>query len=432
MRVGRGDEKRFWLGAGLAGAGDLVFVGAEFFEAHGAAGVDLVGGDADFRAEAELVSVGEAGGGVPVNGGGVAVGEEVAGDGFVAGADGVGVVGAVSLDVLEGLVEVCNDADREDEVEVFCAPVVFGGREGVGENLKGVGASAELDALLAESRGEARQEGGGDGAIDEEGFDGVADAGALAFGVDGEGLGHVGIGVVVDVEVADAIVVFDDGDASVFDHNLNKAVTATGDEEVHKASESAEGGDGGTVGGGDELNGCGGKAGLFEGLGGDAGEGEVSAEGFAAAAQEGGVAGFKAEDGGVDGDVGPALKDDGDEADGDAEFADVEAVGARPFGDGGADGVGEGGDFADALGHGGDAFGVEGKAVEECAGGAAFAGGLKVGGVLGEDGVLLCEEGVGDGVEGGVFLFGGCGVEGAGSVTPGEGKLADAFADVRL
>jgi hypothetical protein len=39
-------------------------VAGEFAETHGAAGVELVGGDADLGAEAELATVGEAGGDV--------------------------------------------------------------------------------------------------------------------------------------------------------------------------------------------------------------------------------------------------------------------------------------------------------------------------------------------------------------------------------
>ena len=56
-------------GADLAGAGDDVFVGGEFFEAHGAAGVEFVGRDADFGAHAEFAAVGEAGRGVGVDAG---------------------------------------------------------------------------------------------------------------------------------------------------------------------------------------------------------------------------------------------------------------------------------------------------------------------------------------------------------------------------
>ena len=67
--------------ADLAVAAEEVFVSGEFLEGHGAAGVEFVGGDADFRAEAEFAAVGESGAGVPIDGGAVHLGEEVRGGG---------------------------------------------------------------------------------------------------------------------------------------------------------------------------------------------------------------------------------------------------------------------------------------------------------------------------------------------------------------
>jgi hypothetical protein len=55
----------------LARAANDVFVSGKFLEGHGAAGVKLIGGDADLGAETELATIGETGGGVPVNGGGI-------------------------------------------------------------------------------------------------------------------------------------------------------------------------------------------------------------------------------------------------------------------------------------------------------------------------------------------------------------------------
>jgi hypothetical protein len=49
---------------GLPVSPDAVLVARQLAQAHGAAGVELVGGDADLGAEAELAAVGEAGGDV--------------------------------------------------------------------------------------------------------------------------------------------------------------------------------------------------------------------------------------------------------------------------------------------------------------------------------------------------------------------------------
>ena len=69
----------YGLAFGLAVAAYFVLVGAKLFEAHGAAGVELVGGYADFRAEAEFKTVGETRGGVPVDGRAVDAVEEFLG-----------------------------------------------------------------------------------------------------------------------------------------------------------------------------------------------------------------------------------------------------------------------------------------------------------------------------------------------------------------
>ena len=86
-------------------------------------------------------------------------------------------------------------------------------------------------------------------------------------------------------------------------------------------------------------------------------------EAFAAAAQDGGVAGLQAEDGAVDGDVGARLVDDADDADRHAEFAEAQAVGARDVFQDIPDRIGQGNDLADGLGELREAFFGEREAV---------------------------------------------------------------------
>ena len=73
-------------------------------------------------------------------------------------------------------------------------------------------------------------------------------------------------------------------------------------------------------------------------------------EALLAAAQDRGVAAFQAEDGAVDGDVGARFVDDADDADGNADLANAQAVGACAFIEQCADGIGQGGDLADGGG----------------------------------------------------------------------------------
>ena len=85
--------------------GDHVLDGGEFLEGQRAPGVQLLRGDADLGPQAEHAAVGEAGGRVDVDDGGIDGAREAAGGIQVAGDDGLRVPGAVAGDVLHGLVQ---------------------------------------------------------------------------------------------------------------------------------------------------------------------------------------------------------------------------------------------------------------------------------------------------------------------------------------
>ena len=225
---------------------------------------------------------------------------------------------------------------------------------------------------------------GGDGqkrlrdlAVDEELLGGVAHAGALALGVDDDLFGHREIGGAVHVEEAHALVVFDDRDGAVAGDEADEALAAARDEAVDVLVELEQRVERGAVGRGDELHGVGGQAGGGERLLHEGGEGGVGVEDFLAAAQDRGVAALQAEDGAVDGDVGARLVDDADHADGHAHAADLQAIGTRGFVEQFADGIGQRGDLADALGELLEAGLIESEAVD-------LGGGQAVGFGLGE------------------------------------------------
>ena len=186
--------------------------------------------------------------------------------------------------------------------------------------------------------------------MDEELLGGVAHAGALGLGVEENGLGHRQVGGFVHVNEAYAGVVLDNRNGGVLCDETDEALAAARDDAVDEGVELEKGVERGAVGGGDELHGVGGQAGVGKGAGDERGERGVGVEDFLAAAEDGGVAGFQAEDGAVDGDVGARFINNPDDADGHAAFADVDAVGARPVFERFADGVGERGDLADGFG----------------------------------------------------------------------------------
>ena len=280
------------------------------------------------------------------------------------GEDGLGVARAVPGDVGDGRVDRVDDGDGEDLVEVFGVPVAgLGGDHGRHERPAGV-VAAELDPGINEGLRDAGEEAGGGRAVDEQGLDGVADPGALGLGVDDDADGRVGIDACIDVDVAVAGVVFQDGHPRLGGDAADQALAAAGDGQVDELGQAQQVADGRAVGGRDELDGRGGEAGRDELVGQDAVEGAVRVDRLLAAAEDGRVAALDAERGGVERDVRPALVDHEDDAEGDPDLGDVEAVGPPARGHDFTDRVGQRGDVEEGAGHVGDPLRVQGQAID--------------------------------------------------------------------
>src|SRR5690606_16316755 len=130
-----------------------------------------------------------------------------------------------------------DDADGEDVVEELGG--VIGVARGCSGNLVtsedggAGGIAAELDVLRGDERaGGGGEEGLGDVAMDEELFGGVADAGTLGLGVDEDFFRHREIGGAIDVNEADALEVFDDGNRAVVGDETDEALAAAGNDAV--------------------------------------------------------------------------------------------------------------------------------------------------------------------------------------------------------
>ena len=129
----------------------------------------------------------------------------------------------------------------------------------------------------------------------------------------------------------------------------------------------------------------------------DAQRGRVGALRGVPAAQDGGVAGFQAQAGHVHGHVRPRLVDHADDAQRHADLVEAQAVRQGAAAHDLADGVGQPGHVAHALGGLADTFGVEEQAVELAVVHAVGAGAIHVLGVGLGYGVRLGVQGVGDG-----------------------------------
>ena len=131
----------------------------------------------------------------------------------------------------------------------------------------------------------------------------------------------------------------------------------------------------------------------------DLGEDAVGVQGGAAAAQDDGVARLEAQGGRVDGHVGTRLVDHGDDAERDADLAQLDAVVEAPAVDDLADGVGQGGDVL----HGGldvaQPVFVQQEPVDKGVGETVLARQAHVLVVLREDLGGAPPEGIGDGEE---------------------------------
>src|SRR5688500_12771851 len=96
---------------------DDPLVGGEVARAHGAAGVELVGADADFGAQSVLASVGESCARIDHHAGGIDALDELVDVARRGAEDRVGVVGAVAVDVIDRFVYRADDFHAYDEAE---------------------------------------------------------------------------------------------------------------------------------------------------------------------------------------------------------------------------------------------------------------------------------------------------------------------------
>lgn len=208
--------------------------------------------------------------------------------------------------------------------------------------------------------------------------------------------------------MAEAGVVPDDGYASGADDGAHERGSASGDGEVDEGVEAEQEVEGGAVGGIDEGDGAGD---VVFGEGGPHGvdDGAIGVGGFLSATEDDGVAGAETERGGVAGDIGSALVDHEDDADGDAAFFEADSAGEDAAFDEAADGVGLVGDLIDGGGHGFDALRVEPEPVAH--GGAEGGGPAHILGVGFENGGGLAAEVGGDPAEDESAAGGGHGAE---------------------
>ena len=212
--------------ADLTGAVDDVFIGAQLLQAHGAPGVELLGGDAHFAAQAELSAVGEPGGGVDINCGAVHARRQnsraaLSSPVMMA----VAVAGGVLGDVVNGLLHAAHHDRRPGySPEIPCqSPVPRRARpldDGVG--LAGPASSGNGCSTGGDSLGPGADRwsmGRNSAAISRctrQTSSALQTRGTAGLGVLNDVHGHIEVGGPVHIHVADAGAGLDAGHLGVF------------------------------------------------------------------------------------------------------------------------------------------------------------------------------------------------------------------------
>ena len=171
----------------------------------------------------------------------------------------------------------------------------------------------------------------GHGAVDQQRFGRPAHAGAPHFGVEHDLLGHVEVGGLVDIDVADAFQVGEHRQPRFRLHARDQALAAARHDDVDIAVEAGQHeADGGAVARLHDVDGGRRQAGFAQALLHGAVDGAAGAQAVGAAAQDGGIARFQAERAGIGGHVGAAFVDDADHAERHPHPLDGHAVRPRP------------------------------------------------------------------------------------------------------
>ena len=325
--------------------------------------MQATGGDPDFGAKAELTTVAELCAGIPQRDRTSDARQELPGGVGVFGDDRLGMRTAIAGDVIERCVHAVDHGDRQGGAEPLSAEIFFcrGRQSGHGRARARIG--PKCAAECGEVCNQVRQECGCAGGVDQQRLGGATHAGAAHFRVCEDRTRHGRVGRGMDVGVAEAVRVGEYGDAGVALNPLDQRAAASGDEQVDGAGPVQHGGDERAVGAGRDLHSA-----LRQPSGAEARDhGTVDhgggAKAVAAAAQDGGVAGFDAQPGRVGADIRAALVHDADYADRAGDALELQTVGPGPCGERTGERVWQGCDLVEARSHRGGARGGEGQAV---------------------------------------------------------------------
>ena len=305
----------------------------------------------------------------------------------IGGHDGLGVSGAVFVDVGDCGVDAVHHGHRDVHRKVFAAQVV----------LSGVQMHRHPGVLQG-----GHQPGHGvigDRGVDQQRLGGVADTGPAGLGVQQDPFRHLQVGAFVHVDVTVADTGLDGGHLRVADHRVDQARSAARDDHVDQAAGLDEVGDGGPIGGRKQLDRVGGQVLADQRVAQHVDECLVGLRGRRAAAQQHGVTGLERQTESVDGDVGPALVDHADHAERNPLLAQMQPIGQGVAAQHLTDRVGQPRDLAQTGGDPVDALRVQRQPIEHRGGCAGGPGGLEILGIGRKDPLGVGRDGLRRGLQ---------------------------------
>ncbi len=348
-------------------------------DTNGPARMHLARRDPDLAAHAELAAIGKLRGGIVQQNGRIDLVEEAGHDIRILGNHRFRMGGGPAVDVVDGARNPVHEADRDDGIEIFRAPVLVVCLVQIAHALKDFPCRPHLAARLHQRLDQRRKQPVGIIAVDQQRLGRPANAGPPHLGIDDDRNGHVEIGGAVHIDVAETFEMRKDRHPRLALHPRNEALaTARHDDVDAPVKPRQHGAHSGTIRNRHHLDGMFRQTRHLQPVNEAGMNGRRRMQAVRAAAQDDRIACLEAQRPGIGRHIRPALIDHADDTKRRAHALDMQPVRPVPFGDDVPNRILELGDRPNAIRHVGNALGIQRQTIEEGAGDTGLLGRLDV------------------------------------------------------
>ena len=214
--------------------------------------------------------------------------------------------------------------------------------------------------------------------MDEHSLGCVADSGPLRFGIHNDLTRHFEIGVLIHIDNANTVRVFNHRHAGVVHDGFDQRMAAAWNDKIDEAIHFRHETNCFAIGLRDKLDTVRWQSGFGAAALQGFGDGDVGMNRFRAAAKNHGIACFRTKNCSVAGDVRPRLVNDADDPDRHAHFGNLDSVRLGPGAQHFPDRIGQAGDLTNTVGHFCQAFLSQGEAIDHRADEFVFARALQI------------------------------------------------------